>query len=93
MSTDYEDYDEPDYDGYDTYKDDLAMGYILEDGTYREPEPSEEQIWRYEHEKYLRGLSPFGRLTEPARAFIWRHTWRWRLRTGSDGPFDDEPPF
>jgi hypothetical protein len=40
MDTAYtnDDYEEPDY--YQEYKDDVAMGYINEDGSYREPDPT-----------------------------------------------------
>lgn len=54
----------------------------------REPEPTEDQIMRYERERYLRSLSPLGRAVEPIRALIWRHTWRWRVK-----PNATEPPF
>jgi hypothetical protein len=36
------DEDDEDEDGYAAYKDGLAMGYIHEDGSYREPEPPED---------------------------------------------------
>lgn len=87
MSADYDDWDdEPDYDP------------LWDD--YREPEPTEEQIWQYEHDKYLRSLSPLGRLMHPVRDWIWRRTWRWRMKISGRwlilaGRADtsDEPPF
>jgi hypothetical protein len=40
---------DPDDDGWQQYKDDLAMGYINPDGTQREPdEPDGETIADYE---------------------------------------------
>lgn len=60
-----------------------------EPGDYREPDPEDHpEFERYERERYLRSLSPLARLWEPARALIWRHTWRWRIK-----PNADEPPF
>lgn|GEM_PF-6175097 len=54
----------------------------------REPEPDEEAIARYEHERRMRLLSPAGRIIYRVRALIWRHTWRWRIR-----PSADQAPF
>jgi hypothetical protein len=91
---------DPGDDRYDEYKDGVAMGYINEDGSQREPDfESHPMFGRYEHERYLRSLSPLRRFFEPARAFIWSRTWKWRTRRNAgkwrepEFPFPDEPPF
>ena len=57
--------DDHDDDGWQEYKDDLAMGYINEDGSYREPEPD----WDlYEHGKHLDDAHGGGPCTCPLPA-------------------------
>jgi hypothetical protein len=72
-------------DRYDEYKDDLAMGYINEDGSQREPDPTlyleqqaEEEYWRHCDEAH--GGTHCDCPREPIAA-------------DSTGPYSDEPPF
>ena len=106
ISDDYDPYwDEPDEpddpedwddDGYQAYKDGVATGLLNEDGTQRERDPTDDpEFERREYERYLRRLSPLGRIAEPVRAFIWRMklSARWLLLTGRATTEPDEPPF
>lgn len=108
MATDYDlddDYGEPGYDDepddddrYDEYKDDLATGYIHEDGSYREPdEPDWGSYRNYEPGRFWRFRYRARRIRDDP--------WRWRLRdriktrlrrlAARPDPDDwsDEPPF
>lgn len=83
------DYDDGD-DRYDEYKDDLAMGRIWPDGSYREPpEPDwdavEEQRLQWEHEQAAHGGKRCDCEPEPSPAEAW----------GPEPPggYSDEPPF
>lgn len=54
-----------------------------------EPDPTDHPDFeRYEHERYLRLLSPAGRVRYRLAGLVWRYTWRWRIK-----PNADEPPF
>jgi hypothetical protein len=63
------------------YEPDPKEGY--------ERDPTDDpEFMRREYERYLRSLSPIGRITRRLRNLIWRYTWRWRIK-----PNADEPPF
>lgn len=54
-----------------------------------EPDPTDHpEFMRYEYERYLRRLSPAGRVRYRLANLVWRYTRRWRIR-----PNADEPPF
>lgn len=72
-----------DDDRYDEYKDDLAMGRIWPDGSYREPsgEPDDYGPWVYRpslRERFRRAL----RTLLPRRRVVIRRE-----------QYDDEPPY
>lgn len=80
---------EPDWDedGHQQYKDGVAMGYINEDGTYREPdEPDWDRRAEDEHSDQVHGGGPCNCPPEPLadRPDPW---------TGSGYSYADEPPF
>ena len=61
------------------YEPDPMEGY--------EPDPTgHPEFERYESERYLRLLSPFGRVRYRVSSFIWRYTWRWRIKPNADAP-------
>ena len=73
---------EPDYDPDPLYDDDY------------EPDPTDHPDFeRCEYERYLRLLSPAGRVRYRLASLIWHYTWRWRLKSSTSGPYGDEPPF
>jgi hypothetical protein len=54
-----------------------------------EPDPTDHpDFWFYEHQRYMRLLSPLGRVRYRISSFVWRYTWRWRIK-----PNAGEPPF
>jgi hypothetical protein len=72
------------YDYEPDYEPDPMEGY--------EPDPTDHpEFQRYERERYLRTLSPVGRVRYRVSSLIWRYTWRWRIKPSTPG--GDEPPF
>lgn len=102
-----------DYDPFwdDVYERDDRYDYEPDDERDYEPDPMEgyepdladyyERAARERHEDYLASLSPLGRLAYDIRDFIWRRSWRWRMKisarwlllTGRAATEPDEPPF
>lgn len=71
-------------DWEDDYEPDPMDGY--------EPDPTNHpEFERYERDRYMRTLSPLGRVRYRVSSFIWHYTWRWRIKTTVAG--GDEPPF
>lgn len=57
-----------------------------------EPDPTDHPDFeRYEYTRYLRTLSPLGRVRYRVGSLVWRYTWRWRIKPSTPG--DGEPPF
>lgn len=73
--SDYE--PDPEWD----YEPDPMDGY--------EPDPTDHPD--FERSEYMRLLSPLGRVRYRVSSFIWRYTWRWRIKPST--PVGDEPPF
>jgi hypothetical protein len=78
--------DQDDDDRYDEYKDDLAMGRIWPDGSYREPD--------------FDGPDPWDRISGPRwerlrERLFWARVdlRRWMRRLRHRKPYSDEPPF
>ena len=71
------------YDDEDDYEPDPMDGY--------EPDPTNHPDFeRSEAARYMRLLSPAGRVRYRVSSFIWRYTWRWRIKPSAPG---EEPPF
>jgi len=79
-----DDYDDGD-DHYDEFKDNVAMGYINPDGSYREPpEPGFDALAEAEHSRQVHGGGPCDcPVPSPAEA-------QWPEPPGG---YSDEPPF
>ena len=76
-----DDYDDQDEDRYDEYKDNLAMGRIWPDGSYREPDFDGPDPWVYR-------LSPRERFRRALRTLLPRRHVVIRREQ-----YDDEPPY
>jgi hypothetical protein len=77
-----DDYDEPDDDRYDEYKDDLAMGRIYPDGTQRDPDETAylEAEAAHEYELHCAEVHGGSNCDCPRPAL-------------EPGEYSDEPPF